>query len=63
VKASRHFLRNRNSDATKNDLGGIASKSPEDVPDVRDGVLRFVEAQVAPRIERNRALLEDQRFV
>lgn len=29
--------------------------------DVCEGVLRFVETQVAPRIERNRALLEDQR--
>ncbi|OJY09283.1 MAG: hypothetical protein BGP05_10265 [Rhizobiales bacterium 62-47] len=33
----------------------------EDVVAVRDGVLRFVEAQVAPRIERHRAVLEDQR--
>ena len=42
-------------------MGGIAFDLPEDVLDVRDGVLRFVETQVAPRIERNRALLEDQR--
>ncbi len=42
-------------------MGGVAFDLPEDVSDVRDGVLRFVEAQVAPRIERNRALLEDQR--
>ena len=44
-------------------MGGIAFEVPEDVLDVRDGVLRFVEAQVAPRIERNRALLEDQRLL
>ncbi|QWG22121.1 acyl-CoA/acyl-ACP dehydrogenase [Bradyrhizobium sediminis] len=42
-------------------MGGVAFDLPEDVVDVRDGVLRFVEAQVAPRIERSRALLEDQR--
>jgi acyl-CoA dehydrogenase len=42
-------------------MGGVAFDLPEDVVDVRDGVLRFVEAQVAPRIEQNRALLEDQR--
>lgn len=42
-------------------MGGVAFDLPEDVIDVRDGVLRFVEAQVAPRIERNQALLEDQR--
>ena len=42
-------------------MGGVAFDLPEDVSDVRDGVLRFVEAQVAPRIERNHALLEDQR--
>ncbi len=42
-------------------MGGIAFDLPQDVLDVRDGVLRFVEAQVAPRIERNHALLEDQR--
>jgi acyl-CoA dehydrogenase len=42
-------------------MGGIAFGIPDDVMDVREGVLRFVETQVAPRIERNRALLEDQR--
>ncbi|MBI5261786.1 MAG: hypothetical protein HY852_08225 [Bradyrhizobium sp.] len=42
-------------------MGGVAFELPSDVADVRDGVLRFVEAQVVPRIERNRALLEDQR--
>ncbi|QWG11952.1 acyl-CoA dehydrogenase family protein [Bradyrhizobium sediminis] len=42
-------------------MGGVAFDLPEDVVDVRDGVLRFVEAQVTPRIERSRALLEDQR--
>jgi acyl-CoA dehydrogenase len=42
-------------------MSGVAFDLPEDVLDVRDGVLRFVDAQVAPRIERNHALLEDQR--
>ena len=42
-------------------MGGVAFDLPQDVLDVRDGVLRFVDAQVAPRIERNHALLEDQR--
>jgi len=44
-------------------MGGIAFALPEDVTDVRDGVLRFVEAQVVPRIERHRVLLEDQRLL
>src|SRR6478672_13138262 len=44
-------------------MGGIAFELPQDVLDVRDGVLRFVEAQVAPRIERNSPLLEDQRLL
>lgn len=42
-------------------MSGVAFDLPQDVLDVRDGVLRFVDAQVAPRIERNHALLEDQR--
>ena len=42
-------------------MGGIAFELPEDVKDVREGVLRFVETEVAPRIERHRALLDDQR--
>jgi len=42
-------------------MSGIAFDLPQDVLEVRDGVLRFVEAQVAPRIERNHALLEDPR--
>lgn len=42
-------------------MSGVAFDLPEDVVAVRDGVLRFVEAQVAPRIERHRSVLEDQR--
>lgn len=42
-------------------MSGLAFDLPDDVVAVRDGVLRFVEAQVAPRIARNQALLEDQR--
>ena len=42
-------------------MSGVAFDLPDDVATVRDGVLRFVEAQIAPRIERNRSLLEDQR--
>ena len=42
-------------------MGGIAFELPDDVKDVREGVLRFVETEVAPRIERHRALLDDQR--
>ena len=42
-------------------MGGIAFDLPQDVLDVRGGVLRFVNAQIAPLIESNRALLEDQR--
>ena len=44
-------------------MSGIAFELSEDVKDVRDGVLRFVEAQVVPRIGRHRALLEDQRLL
>ena len=42
-------------------MSGVAFDLPEDVTAVRDGVLRFVESQVAPRLERHHALLEDQR--
>jgi acyl-CoA dehydrogenase len=42
-------------------MGGVAFELPADVADVRDGVLRFVETEIAPRIDRDRALLEDQR--
>lgn len=42
-------------------MGGIAFELPTDVLAVRDGVLRFVEAQIVPRIERNRSILEDPR--
>lgn len=42
-------------------MGGVALELPEDVAVVRDGVMRFVEVQIAPRIELHRPLLEDQR--
>lgn len=42
-------------------MTAIAFDLPSDVVAVRDGLLRFVEAEVAPRIERNHALLEDAR--
>src|SRR5256885_15472249 len=42
-------------------MTGIALELPQDVVATRDGVLRFVESEVAPRIARNHALLEDQR--
>ncbi|WP_298279908.1 acyl-CoA dehydrogenase family protein [uncultured Bradyrhizobium sp.] len=44
-------------------MTGVAFALPEEVTDVRDGVLRFVEAQVVPRIESSRALLDDQRLL
>lgn len=44
-------------------MTGVAFGLPEEVTDVRDGVLRFVEAQIVPRIELNRALIEDQRLL
>lgn len=44
-------------------MTGVAFAVPEEVTDVRDGVLRFVEAQVVPRIESSRALLDDQRLL
>ena len=33
-------------------MGGVAFELPADVADVRDGVLRFVETEIAPRIDR-----------
>ena len=42
-------------------MAGVAIELPADVVATRDGVLRFVESEVAPRIARNHALLEDQR--
>lgn len=44
-------------------MTGVAFALPEEVTDVRDGVLRFVKAQVVPRIESSRALLDDQRLL
>jgi alkylation response protein AidB-like acyl-CoA dehydrogenase len=42
-------------------MAGVAIELPQDVIATRDGVLRFVETEVVPRIDRNHALLEDQR--
>ena len=42
-------------------MSAIAFDLPEDVIAVRDGVLRFVEAEVAPALARNHALLDDAR--
>src|SRR5947208_2800102 len=42
-------------------MAGVALELPQDVTATRDGVMRFVETEVAPRIEKNHALLEDQR--
>jgi acyl-CoA dehydrogenase len=42
-------------------MGGIAFELPGDVLEVRDGLLKFVDITIAPLIERNRELLEDQR--
>lgn len=42
-------------------MTAIAFDLPSDVVAVRDGLLRFVEAEVVPRLERNHALLEDSR--
>jgi acyl-CoA dehydrogenase len=42
-------------------MSAVAFDMPEDVITVRDGVLRFVETEVVPRIEKNHALFEDQR--
>src|ERR1700751_4631158 len=42
-------------------MAGVALELPQDVVATRDGVMRFVESEVAPRIAKNHALLEDQR--
>ncbi len=42
-------------------MSAIAFDLPKDVEAVRDGVLRFVEAEVAPRYEKHHALLSDAR--
>src|SRR4029077_18677346 len=42
-------------------MTGVALELPQDVVATRDGVMRFVETEVAPRIDKNHALLEDQR--
>ena len=43
-------------------MSAIGFQLPEDVVAVRDGVMRFVEAEVLPRLERNHALLNDPRL-
>ena len=42
-------------------MSAITFDLPDDVIAVRDGVLRFVEKDVAPRLERHHALLADAR--
>jgi acyl-CoA dehydrogenase len=42
-------------------MSAVAFELPEDVITVRDGVLRFVESEIVPRVENNHALFEDQR--
>lgn len=42
-------------------MSAIAFDLPSDVASVRDGVLRFVDKEVAPRLERHHALLADAR--
>ena len=42
-------------------MSAVAFDLPEDVVTVRDGVLRFVESEIVPRVENNHALFEDQR--
>jgi acyl-CoA dehydrogenase len=42
-------------------MSAVAFDLPEDVITVRDGVLRFVESEIVPRVENNHALFEDQR--
>jgi acyl-CoA dehydrogenase len=42
-------------------MSAIAFDLPEDIAAVRDGVLRFVETEIVPRVESNHALFEDQR--
>ncbi|WP_204283431.1 hypothetical protein, partial [Klebsiella pneumoniae] len=44
-------------------MSAIGFELPEEVISVRDGVMRFVEAEVLPRLERNYALLDDPRRV
>ena len=43
-------------------MSAIGFQLPEDVVAVRDGVMRFVEAEVLPRLERNHALFNDPRL-
>lgn len=43
-------------------MSAIGFQLPEDVVAVCDGVMRFVEAEVLPRLERNHALLNDPRL-
>jgi acyl-CoA dehydrogenase len=42
-------------------MSAVAFDLPEDVITVRDGVMRFVETEIVPRVENNHALFEDQR--
>jgi acyl-CoA dehydrogenase len=42
-------------------MSAIAFDLPDDVAAIRDGVLRFVDTEIVPRVENNRALFEDQR--
>lgn len=42
-------------------MSAIAFDLPEDVTAVRDGVMRFVETEIVPRVTNNHALFEDQR--
>lgn len=42
-------------------MPAIGFDLPKDVEEVRDGVLRFVEAEVVPRTDKNHALLADAR--
>lgn len=42
-------------------MSAIAFDLPGDVTAIRDGVLRFVDTEIVPRVENNRALFEDQR--
>ena len=42
-------------------MSAIAFELPDDVIAVRDGVLRFVEKEVAPRLDKNHTLLADAR--
>ena len=42
-------------------MSAVAFDLPEDVIAVRDGVMRFVESEIVPRVANNHALFEDQR--